>query len=106
MKQNAVRCPGCFQSVDGISFLIGFGVSSADHHHTSGCTRIDDKRSGVEVTFGHPFQQFYQVALYAQHDTFGFGITHTDIVFDYHRFAFHVDQPQEDESFIGDTFCL
>ncbi len=58
----------------------------------------------VEVAFGNAFEQVYQVALDAQHHTFGFGVAHADVVFNHHRFALHVDKSQEDEALIADFF--
>ena len=46
-------------------------------------------------TFVHAFEKLYNVALDAQHDTFGFRVAHTYIIFDNHRLVLYIDKSQE-----------
>lgn len=52
----------------------------------------------------HAFKQVDQVGLNTQHDDFGFGVSHTNVVFDHHRFSLYVDQSQEYETLVRDIF--
>ena len=60
----------------------------------------------VQVACRCAFKQLYEVALNAQHHAFCFRVAHADVVFDNHRFTFHLDKTEEDETFVGDLFLL
>ena len=104
MEQNAVR--GCCQvkAAHGIAFLIRFGIPAADQHYAGSRARVEFHCLGVEVYLVHAFEQFYNVALDAQHDTFGFRVAHTYIVFDNHRLVLYIDKSQENETFCTEQF--
>lgn len=58
----------------------------------------------VQVACGSTFKQFYEVALDTEHHAFCFRVAHADVVFDHHRFTFHLDKAEEDEAFVSDVF--
>ena len=91
------------QSVDYFAFFIRFGISAAYQHNCNGCTRVVNQGAAVKVAFGYTFQQVYQVALDTEHDYFRFRVAHAAVVFDHLRIVL-VDQAEEDETFIVDTF--
>ena len=57
----------------------------------------------VEVAIGYALKEIHNVALQAQHHGLGLRITHTAVVLDHHRFAFDVDQSEEDKALVVDT---
>ncbi|KWR55541.1 hypothetical protein AA415_01319 [Bacteroides stercoris] len=104
MEQNAVR--GCCQikAAHGIAFLIRFGIPAADQHYAGSRARVEFHCLGIEVYLVHAFEKLYNVALDAQHDTFGFRVAHTYIVFDNHRLVLYIDKSQENETFVQNAF--
>ena len=80
-----------FDTRDGESFFVCFGVPAGYQHDTHGTAFVDFQCPSVEVALCHAFQKLYQIALHTKHDTFGFRVAHAYIVFNDHRFAFHVD---------------
>ena len=104
MENDAVGSGSLFQSADRESFFVGFGITSADKDDTACRTRVHHQCFFVQVACGSAFKQFYEVALNAKHHAFCFRVAHADVVFDHHRFTFHLDETEEDEAFVGDIF--
>ena len=92
------------KAAHGIAFLIRFGIPTADQHYAGSRARVEFHCLGIEVYLVHAFEKLYNVALDAQHDTFGFRVAHTYIVFDNHRLVLYIDKSQENEAFVQDTF--
>ena len=63
------------------------------------------EQGSISGTFFHSdcllplFKQFHQVTLDETHDTFRFRVAHAYIVFNDHRFAFYINQAEEDKAF-------
>lgn len=70
---------------------------------TQPAERVHHQCFFVQVACGSTFKQFYEVALDTG-ITFLFRVAHADVVFDHHRFTFHLDKAEEDEAFVSDVF--
>ena len=88
---------------DGVALLVLLGITATDEHHAHHGTLVKLYRTLVQVAVGNTLEEVNDVALKAQHHTFGLRVTHTAVVLDNHRFAIHVDKSEEDEPLIVDT---
>ena len=104
MEDDAVGGGSLFQSADREFFFVGFWVTAADKNDAAGRTWVHHQCFLVQVACRCAFKQLYEVALNAQHHAFCFRVAHADVVFDNHRFTFHLDKTEEDETFVGDLF--
>jgi len=103
MEYNAVF--NLFYSADGKSLVIMFRISAGYQHDAYCRTGVYLQDFFIQIACCHSFKQFHQVTLDAQHDTFRFRVAHAYIVFNDHRFAFYINQAEEDKAFIVDAFC-
>src|SRR5690606_41918298 len=93
MKNKAVL--DGLQTRDGFPLFVGAGISSRDHHHGSSCPRVNLELLSWQGALANRLQQFKQVGLDPGEHTFGFGIAHADIVFDYIGISDSVHQSDE-----------
>ena len=61
--ENDVFGGNLIQATDNLSFFIRFRITAAYQHDCYGRTRIVNQCTTAQITFGHTFQQFNQVAL-------------------------------------------
>ena len=90
---------------DDFSFLIFAGIASADQHDAYGSALVDFQLPAGEVALCHTLEQVHEVALCPEHDGLGLGVSHAAVVFDDLGIAVAVDESEEDESFVVQSFC-
>ena len=91
---------------DGVAFLVGFRITAADQHDADSSTLVKRYLTLVKVALGNTLKQIDDVTLQTQHHALCLWVTHATIVFNDHRLAFHVDESEEDKTFIINVLGL
>ena len=91
-------------AADGITLPVGSGITAGHAHHTDGCTGIQLHALGADRARSHSLEQIYDIALQTKHDDLRFGITHAAVILDDLGLSLTVDEAEEDEATIVETF--